>query len=51
MFIGFSPARSFRQSTVESVERALPLAETVIEVPGQVQISRPFSRRAGMEGN
>jgi hypothetical protein len=52
MFIGvFSLISRGRYApTVESIELALPLARTVVEVPGQVQIAKARVRCAQMTG-
>jgi hypothetical protein len=50
MFIGIFSliSRGRYAPTVESIELALPLARTVVEVPGQVQIAKAHSRSAEM---
>jgi hypothetical protein len=52
MFIGIFSliSRGRYAPTVESIELALPLVRTVVEVPGQVQIAKARSRCAEMPG-
>jgi hypothetical protein len=52
MFIGIFSliSRGRYAPTVKSIELALPLARTVVEVPGQVQIAKARSRHPEMPG-
>jgi hypothetical protein len=49
MFIGSSPLMSRGLSPMESIQPALPLAGTVVEVPSEVQMTRLWPSRGGQE--